>query len=206
MFKEIEYTMNAPSWLHVLLIWFIATFCMVSYYLFEHPLKKDEIPLEDLLHRISPLISKEYHHIITISALVIVIGFIALSPITTSSFIRILLFRLACFYLIRAFMVSITTLPCPYPTPEKEIQMSPVQKFLQLGGIRDNIPSGHAGVVFVTLFSAWQWNIITPLVGVPIFLVQLLSPTLTRQHYTIDPIISMFIAIVLTQNIYSDRN
>jgi hypothetical protein len=175
---------------------------MLLYYFFEHPLKDDETPLDDFLHRVSPILSVEYHHFITLASLAVIVTLIAASPITTSSFVKVWLFRLGVFYIIRTLMISLTTLPCPTPTNISD-EASAFQKLLRLGGVRDNIPSGHAGGVFVSLFAAIQYEIIGKGVGIPIFILQILSPILTRQHYTIDPIISFFIALVLTQNVYS---
>jgi hypothetical protein len=184
--------------LAIAFVWTIALLGMLFFYSMERNVEKHDTPLRDVVHTYFPRVHRNWTHIVTLSFLAL-LGVMIASSNDAVHIGHLVVLRFGLFLIIRVLTIFLTTLPCP--DPQNRTNKPPLQKLATLGGNTDNMPSGHAGAVFVTLFTAMQFGLVPAWLAVPMVGVQLLTPTITRSHYTIDPIMSLFVSAVVVQNV-----
>lgn len=147
---------------------------------------QDSLQVHDAGFENLPSIQFVYHHLVTFAIFLILISILTITKKLTANekkkLVANIVVRLAIFYLVRFMLLELTY-------------------FKTGGGLRNILPSGHSGLTFIILFSLYIANVIPILPTILMVLVQLIIPVLTRAHHTIDPLISLFICIVLVQNV-----
>jgi hypothetical protein len=68
------------------------------------------------------------------------------------------------------------------------------------GGCYDKIFSAHFGITFLTTLILFDNGLINNLVAILINLVNGMFILLSRNHYTIDIVVSIFVVIIIYQN------
>ena len=185
------------TWSNVLILWIIAIAFMSWYYHAERTCDIHSVEeIRDVIHANFPKFPANLHHIVTLS----ILAWLLLKGFKHQNILRVTAFRLAVFYIIRTFMISMTEFPC-YEESFDNSSKSPLSKMITLGGTRDYMPSGHAGIVFVTLLTLLQSGLVSKQAALVVGMIQMWTPVLTRCHYSVDTITSLFISIVICQNV-----
>jgi hypothetical protein len=95
--------------------------------------------------------------------------------------------------LLRQFIIQMTILPKNTVCDIKNTSMI-------RGGCYDKIFSGHFGITFLTTLVLLENGLINKFIALLINLVNGIFILLSRNHYTIDIIVSIFVVIIIYQN------
>jgi hypothetical protein len=150
--------------------------------------KENHKKVQDIFHDILPHIEHfEYaSDIIAIS----VIGYLAIMRFDLLYHLGGLVFTLT---LLRQFIIQMTILPKNTVCDIKNTSMI-------RGGCYDKIFSGHFGITFLTTLILLENGLINKFIVILINLVNGIFILLSRNHYTIDIIVSIFVVIIIYQN------
>lgn len=150
--------------------------------------KENYKKVQDIFHDILPHIEHfEYaSDIITVS----VIGYLAIMNFELMYHLGGLIFTLV---LLRQFIIQMTILPKNTVCDIKDTSMI-------RGGCYDKIFSGHFGITFLTTLILLENGLVTNFIAILINLVNGMFILLSRNHYTIDIIVSIFVVIIIYQN------
>ena len=150
--------------------------------------KENYKKVQDIFHDILPHIEHfEYvSDIITVS----VIFYLALIRFDLLYHLGGLIFTLI---LLRQFIIQMTILPKNTVCDIKNTSMI-------RGGCYDKIFSGHFGITFLTTLVLLENGLINKFIALLVNLVNGIFILLSRNHYTIDIIVSIFVVIIIYQN------
>jgi hypothetical protein len=150
--------------------------------------KENYKKVQDIFHDILPHIEHfEYaSDVIAIS----VIGYLAIMRFDLLYHLGGLVFTLT---LLRQFIIQMTILPKNTVCDIKNTSMI-------RGGCYDKIFSGHFGITFLTTLVLLENGLINKFIALLINLVNGIFILLSRNHYTIDIIVSIFVVIIIYQN------
>ena len=150
--------------------------------------KENYKKVQDIFHDILPHIEHfEYvSDIITVS----VIFYLALIRFDLLYHLGGLIFTLT---LLRQFIIQMTILPKNTVCDIKNTSMI-------RGGCYDKIFSGHFGITFLTTLVLLENGLINKFIALLVNLVNGIFILLSRNHYTIDIIVSIFVVIIIYQN------
>ena len=150
--------------------------------------KENYKKVQDIFHDILPHIEHfEYaSDIITVSVIV----YLALMRFDLLYHLGGLVFTLT---LLRQFIIQMTILPKNTVCDIKNTSMI-------RGGCYDKIFSGHFGITFLTTLVLLENGLINKFIALLINLVNGIFILLSRNHYTIDIIVSIFVVIIIYQN------
>lgn len=150
--------------------------------------KENHKKVQDIFHDILPHIEHfEYaSDVIAIS----VIGYLAIMRFDLLYHLGGLVFTLT---LLRQFIIQMTILPKNTVCDIKNTSMI-------RGGCYDKIFSGHFGITFLTTLVLLENGLINKFIALLINLVNGIFILLSRNHYTIDIIVSIFVVIIIYQN------
>jgi hypothetical protein len=95
--------------------------------------------------------------------------------------------------LLRQFIIQMTILPKNTVCDIKNTSMI-------RGGCYDKIFSGHFGITFLTTLVLLENGLINKFIALLVNLVNGIFILLSRNHYTIDIIVSIFVVIIIYQN------
>jgi hypothetical protein len=150
--------------------------------------KENYKKVQDIFHDILPHIEHfEYvSDIITVSVIV----YLAIIRFDLLYHLGGLIFTLT---LLRQFIIQMTILPKNTVCDIKNTSMI-------RGGCYDKIFSGHFGITFLTTLVLLENGLINKFIALLINLVNGIFILLSRNHYTIDIIVSIFVVIIIYQN------
>jgi len=150
--------------------------------------KENYKKVQDIFHDILPHIEHfEYaSDIITVSVIV----YLALMRFDLLYHLGGLVFTLT---LLRQFIIQMTILPKNTVCDIKNTSMI-------RGGCYDKIFSGHFGITFLTTLVLLENGLINKFIALLVNLVNGIFILLSRNHYTIDIIVSIFVVIIIYQN------
>ena len=144
--------------------------------------------VQDIFHSILP----HFHNFEYASDVLtlLVIGYLAIMNFHLLYHLGGLIFTLV---LLRQFIIPITILP-----KNTICDISDTSMFR--GGCYDKIFSAHFGITFLTTLILFDNGFINNMVAILINLVNGMFILLSRNHYTIDIIVSIFVVIIIYQN------
>jgi len=144
--------------------------------------------VQDIFHSILP----HYHHFEYASDILtgLVIVYLAVMNFSLIYQLGGLVFTLV---LLRQLIIQLTVLP---KNEKCDIKHSSVFR----GGCYDKIFSAHFGITFLATLILYDNRLINKLSVIAINLVNALFILLSRCHYTIDIIVSIFVVIIIYQN------
>ena len=150
--------------------------------------KENYKKVQDIFHDILPHIEHfEYvSDIITVSVIV----YLAIIRFDLLYHLGGLVFTLT---LLRQFIIQMTILPKNTVCDIKNTSMI-------RGGCYDKIFSGHFGITFLTTLVLLENGLINKFIALLINIVNGIFILLSRNHYTIDIIVSIFVVIIIYQN------
>ena len=150
--------------------------------------KENYKKVRDIFHDILPHIEHfEYvSDIITVSVVV----YLAIMRFDLLYHLGGLVFTLT---LLRQFIIQMTILPKNTVCDIKNTSMI-------RGGCYDKIFSGHFGITFLTTLVLLENGLINKFIALLVNLVNGIFILLSRNHYTIDIIVSIFVVIIIYQN------
>jgi len=119
-----------------------------------------------------------------------VIGYLAIMRFDLLYHLGGLVFTLT---LLRQFIIQLTVLPKNTICDIKNTSMI-------RGGCYDKIFSGHFGITFLTTLILFENGLINKFMTILINLINGIFILLSRNHYTIDIIVSIFVVIIIYQN------
>jgi membrane-associated phospholipid phosphatase len=149
-----------------------------------------EIP-HDLLHEIIPF--NDIFSVMAESAIIIMGLIFVIYIIRNKSYkdIPFYIAALGVFYIFRALILPLTPLTNPYPYPG---HFGILQKIIPYGGA---FPSGHTGFVFMIFFFVDKKHKIMKNIMLFFAIITAFLMIISRGHYTIDIIGSIFIAMTI---------
>ena len=150
--------------------------------------KENYKKVQDIFHDILPHIEHfEYaSDIITVSVII----YLAIMNFDLLYHLGGLVFTLT---ILRQFIIQMTILPKNTVCDIKDTSMI-------RGGCYDKIFSGHFGITFLTTLVLLENGLVTNFIAILINLVNGMFILLSRNHYTIDIIVSIFVVIIIYQN------
>lgn len=150
--------------------------------------KENYKKVQDIFHDILPHIEHfEYaSDIITVSVII----YLAIMNLDLLYHLGGLVFTLT---ILRQFIIQMTILPKNTVCDIKDTSMI-------RGGCYDKIFSGHFGITFLTTLILLENGLVTNFIAILINLVNGMFILLSRNHYTIDIIVSIFVVIIIYQN------
>lgn len=150
--------------------------------------KENYKKVQDIFHDILPHIEHfEYaSDIITVSVII----YLAIMNLDLLYHLGGLVFTLT---ILRQFIIQMTILPKNTVCDIKDTSMI-------RGGSYDKIFSGHFGITFLTTLILLENGLVTNFIAILINLVNGMFILLSRNHYTIDIIVSIFVVIIIYQN------
>jgi hypothetical protein len=150
--------------------------------------KENYKKVQDIFHSILP----HFHNFEYASDVLtlLVIGYLAIMNFELIYHLGGLIFTLV---LLRQFIIPITILPKNTICDISETSMF-------RGGCYDKIFSAHFGITFLTTLILFDNGLINNLVAILINLVNGMFILLSRNHYTIDIVVSIFVVIIIYQN------
>jgi len=150
--------------------------------------KENYKKIQDIFHSILP----HFHNFEYASDVLtlLVIGYLAIMNFDLLYHLGGLIFTLV---LLRQFIIPITILP-----KNTSCDISDTSMFR--GGCYDKIFSAHFGITFLTTLILFDNGLINNLVAILINLVNGMFILLSRNHYTIDIVVSIFVVIIIYQN------
>jgi hypothetical protein len=150
--------------------------------------KENYKKVQDIFHSILP----HFHNFEYASDVLtlLVIGYLAIMNFELIYHLGGLIFTLV---LLRQFIIPITILP-----KNTICDISDTSMFR--GGCYDKIFSAHFGITFLTTLILFDNGLINNLVAILINLVNGMFILLSRNHYTIDIVVSIFVVIIIYQN------
>jgi len=187
--------MNCYSCLILLLLYFAVIF-LNKYNLIHLETKSEKFyqkkenhkKVQDIFHNVLP----HFQHFEYASDILLVLVFVYLAIMNFG-----LIYQLAGFIftlvLLRQLIIQITVLPKNETCNIKDTCMF-------RGGCYDKIFSAHFGIVMLTTWVLYDNGLINKFVMIFINLLNALFILLSRNHYTIDIIVSIFVVIIIYQN------
>lgn len=150
--------------------------------------KENHTKVQDIFHNIFP----HFQHFEYASDILIILVFSYLAIMNFG-----LVYQLGGFVftllLLRQFIIQITVLPKNETCDVKDTSMF-------RGGCYDKIFSAHFGIAMLTSLILFDNGLINKFVAIFINLLNALFILLSRNHYTIDIIVSIFVVIIIYQN------
>ena len=150
--------------------------------------KENHKKVQDIFHDILPHI--EHFEYASDVIAILVIGYLAIMRFDLLYHLAGLVFTLT---LLRQFIIQMTILPKNTVCDIKNTSMI-------RGGCYDKIFSGHFGITFLTTLILLENGLINKFIVILINLVNGIFILLSRNHYTIDIIVSIFVVIIIYQN------
>ncbi len=150
--------------------------------------KENHKKVQDIFHDILPHI--EYFEYASDIIAISVIGYLAIMRFDLLYHLGGLVLTLT---LLRQFIIQMTILPKNTVCDIKNTSMI-------RGGCYDKIFSGHFGITFLTTLILLENGFINKFIVILINLVNGIFILLSRNHYTIDIIVSIFVVIIIYQN------
>lgn len=150
--------------------------------------KENYKKVQDIFHSILPHF--EHFEYASDVLTLLVIGYLAIMNFHLLYHLGGLIFTLV---LLRQFIIPITILP-------KNNLCSISDTSMFRGGCYDKIFSAHFGITFLTTLILFDNGLINNMVAILINLVNGMFILLSRNHYTIDIIVSIFVVIIIYQN------
>lgn len=150
--------------------------------------KENYKKVQDIFHSILPHF--EHFEYASDVLTLLVIGYLAIMNFHLLYHLGGLIFTLV---LLRQFIIPITILP-------KNNLCSISDTSMFRGGCYDKIFSAHFGITFLTTLILFDNGFINNMVAILINLVNGMFILLSRNHYTIDIIVSIFVVIIIYQN------
>lgn len=150
--------------------------------------KENYKKVQDIFHDILPHI--EHFEYASDVIAILVIGYLAIMRFDLLYHLAGLVFTLT---LLRQFIIQMTILPKNTVCDIKNTSMI-------RGGCYDKIFSGHFGITFLTTLVLLENGLINKFIVILINLVNGIFILLSRNHYTIDIIVSIFVVIIIYQN------
>lgn len=150
--------------------------------------KENSKKVQDIFHNILPY----FHHFEYASDILVVLVFVYLLIMNFGLIYQVggFIFTLV---LLRQFIIQITVLPKNETCDIKDTSMF-------RGGCYDKIFSAHFGIAMLMTLVLFDNGLINKLTMIFINLLNALFILLSRNHYTIDIIVSIFVVIIIYQN------
>jgi hypothetical protein len=150
--------------------------------------KENHKKVQDIFHNVLP----HFQHFEYASDILLVLVFVYLAIMNFGLIYQLagLIFTLV---LLRQLIIQITVLPKNETCNIKDTSMF-------RGGCYDKIFSAHFGIVMLTTLVLFDNGLINKFVMIFINLLNALFILLSRNHYTIDIIVSIFVVIIIYQN------
>jgi hypothetical protein len=180
----------------ILVLLYIAIFALNKFNLYHLETKSEKFyqkkenykKVQDIFHNLLPHIPDFEYASDILSGLVF--AYLAIMNFELFYQLSGLIFTLV---LLRQFIIQITILPKNEACDIKHSSMF-------RGGCYDKIFSGHFGITFLSTLILVDNGLIHKLVAILINFVNALFILLSRNHYTIDIIVSIFVVIIIYQN------
>lgn len=180
----------------ILVLLYIAIFALNKFNLYHLETKSEKFyqkkenykKVQDIFHNLLPHIPDFEYASDILSGLVF--AYLAIMNFELFYQLSGLIFTLV---LLRQFIIQITILPKNEVCDIKHSSMF-------RGGCYDKIFSGHFGITFLSTLILFDNGLINKLVAILINFVNALFILLSRNHYTIDIIVSIFVVIIIYQN------
>jgi hypothetical protein len=150
--------------------------------------KENHKKVQDIFHDILPHI--EHFEYASDMIAILVIGYLAIMRFDLLYHLGGLVFTIT---ILRQFIIQMTILPKNTVCDIKNTSMI-------RGGCYDKIFSGHFGITFLTTLILLENGLINKFIAILINLVNGIFILLSRNHYTIDIIVSIFVVIIIYQN------
>lgn len=150
--------------------------------------KENYKKVQDIFHSILPHF--EHFEYASDALTLLVIGYLAIMNFELMYHLGGLIFTLV---LLRQFIIPITILP-----KNTFCDISDTSMFR--GGCYDKIFSAHFGITFLTTLILFDNGLINNFIAILINLVNGMFILLSRNHYTIDIVVSIFVVIIIYQN------